>query len=122
VSATRDHHRLKLEDYRARLKTEPLTVNQLGRIRREFERLGFAEADRAERLRITSQLAQVPGELATTNDLTMGQAGQVIRILTSCRSTWDLHAAADPGWTARVRAGTWARIIRVLAASASQDN
>jgi hypothetical protein len=61
-----------------RLDTEPLTASQLGRIHREFARLGFHQTqDRAERLRLTAALARVP-ELGSTKDLTMGQAGRVI--------------------------------------------
>lgn len=86
-----------LAEYRARLDREPLTINQLGRIQREFARLGFHERyDRAERLRLTAILAQVPGQLATTKDLTMGEAGRVVGLMTGCGTVRDLYALAEP--------------------------
>ena len=60
------------------------------------------------------------GQLATTKDLTMGQAGRVVEALTGCRSLQDLYAAADPGRTARQRARMRARLVRVLAVRAHQ--
>lgn len=103
------------DEWRAFAESTPATRNQVGAIRREFERLGFHEADRAERLRITGQLAEAAGQLATTKDLTTGQAGQVVAILTGCRSLRDLYAIVDPGRAARQRARTRARLVRMLA-------
>lgn len=85
-----------LVEYRTRLDREPLTLNQLGRIHREFARLGYGPADRAERLRLTATLARVPGQLATTKDLTMGEAGRVVGLMTGCRTVRDLYALAEP--------------------------
>lgn len=94
-----------LAQYRARLAAEPLTLNQLGAIHREFERLGFGEADRAERLEVSAILARYPGQLATTKDLTMGEAGRLVGVLRSCCNLEDLDAvllaerpAPGPGW------------------------
>ena len=109
------------DEWRALADSAPATPNQVGAIRREFFRLGFGPADRAERLRITGQLARADGQLATTKDLTMGQAGRVVGALTGCRSLPDLHAAADPGRTARQRARMRARLVRVLAGLTSPN-
>ena len=72
----------------------PATPNQVGAIRRVFERLGFGEADRPERLRITGQLARAGGQLASTKDLTMGQAGTVVPLLRKAGHRAELEAAA----------------------------
>jgi len=91
----------------------PATPNQVGAIRREFERLGFGEADRPERLRITGHLARAGGQLASTKDLTMGQAGTVVPLLRKAGHRAELEAAAGlpasaPGGPARTGAGrTW---------------
>lgn len=103
------------DEWRAFADSSPATPNQVGAIHREFSRLGFRPADSSERLRITGQLARADGQLATTKDLTMGQAGRVVEALTRCRSPRDLYAAADPGRTARQRARMRARLIRILA-------
>lgn len=84
-----------LEEHRARLATEPLTGNQLGAVHREFERLGYGRADRAARLEISARLAGYPGKLASTKDLTMGEAGRLVGALRACRAREDLYAAAS---------------------------
>lgn len=87
-----------LAEYRARLDTEPLTANQLGRIMAEFDRLGLysRKYHRAERLRLTAILAGYPSELETTKDLTMGEAGRVVRSLIECGTLPELYAIAEP--------------------------
>lgn len=87
---------IALDGYRARIEVEPLTVNQLGRIHREFDRLGFGRGDRAARLRATATLAGVPGRLASTKDLTEGEAGRVVRLLVGCRTAGELCALLVP--------------------------
>lgn len=85
-----------LKDYRARLESEPLTHNQLGAIHGHFLRLGFhVRYDRAERLRLTAILAR-SGQIASTKDLTMGQAGRAVGLLTGCRTAPELYAVAEP--------------------------
>lgn len=99
-----------LAEYRVRLDREPATSNQVGRIHAEFYRLGFhVSADRAERLRLTAILAEHPGELATTKDLTMGQAGRAVGLLTGFQTARDLRVFAEPepeprGWLAALLA------------------
>lgn len=110
------------DEWRAFAESAPATPNQVGAIHREFSRLGFGAADRAGRLRITGQLARADGQLATTKDLTMGQAGRVVGALTECRSPRDLYAAADPGRTARQRARMRARLVRMLSGLTSPDS
>lgn len=80
---------------RGRLDTDPLTINQLGRIHQEFARLGFGPADRAERLRLTAELAR-SGPLESTKDLSMGEAGRAIGALLRCLTTDDLYAMVTP--------------------------
>jgi hypothetical protein len=70
-----------LSRYRERLAVDPLTLNQLGAIHRRFAALGLDEhRDRPARLAITARLAGVP-EVGSTKELTMGEAGRVIRSL-----------------------------------------
>lgn len=97
-----------LAEYRARLDREPLTGNQLGAIHREFYRLGFhVTADRAERLRLTAELARVPS-IESTKDLTMGQAGRVVGLLTGCGTARELYALTEAEPEARgLLAGLW---------------
>lgn len=86
-----------LAEYRTRLDREPLTINQLGRMHVEFARLGLdGPADRAERLRITAALALAPAPITSTKDLTMGQAGRAIRVITGCRTAGELYVLAEP--------------------------
>lgn len=106
-----------LTDYRTRLSMEPLTRNQLGAIHREFYRLGFhVSADRAERLRITAALARFPGALASTKDLTMGEAGRVVGLMSGCGTARDLYALAEPEPEPRaaVPAGTIAQAFAMF--------
>ena len=79
----------------SRLDTDPLTMNQLGRIHQEFARLGFGRDDRAERLRLTAELAH-SGPIESTKDLSMGEAGRTINALGRCRTTDDLYAMITP--------------------------
>jgi hypothetical protein len=91
-----------------RLDTDPLTLNQLGSIHREFARLGFDEREhRAERLRMTAVIGQAPDDIDSTKDLLMGEAGRAIRVLRGCRTADDLYAIADgpparPRWIMRL--------------------
>ena len=78
------------------LATEDATPDQVGRIRAEFNRLGFhGSATRDERLRLTEILAD-SDPIETTKDLTMGEAGRAIRALIRCRTTQELYAFAEP--------------------------
>jgi hypothetical protein len=81
------------------LATEPATRHQRGAIMREFERLGFGEADRAERLAICARIAGLE-TLGSISDLTMGQAGQLVHALMDCTSRADLPAPGEPCWYA----------------------
>lgn len=98
---------MNLAEFRERLETEPLTGPQLGAIMREWRRLGLdGPADRGERLAVTAALAGLDG-LASTCELTMGQAGLVLRALRGCAARADLPdpagrhhapAALSPWW------------------------
>ena len=79
------------------LATEPATSNQLGAIMREFTRLGFGDADRAERLAVCAELLELD-ELGSSGDLTMGQAGMLVNVLQHTRTAAelaDITAAPD---------------------------
>jgi hypothetical protein len=97
-----------LAEYRTRLDREPLTSNQLGAIHREFYQLGFhVSADRAERLRLTAMLARVPS-IDSTKNLTIGQAGRVVGLMTGCRTVRELYALTEPEPEPReLLAGLW---------------
>ena len=84
---------MRLDEWHHVLATEPATPNQRGVIMREFERLGFGEADRAERLAICAALAGLEN-LGSTADLRMGEAGQVYRVLLGVADRDELRAAA----------------------------
>jgi hypothetical protein len=84
---------VKLGEWHQVLATAPATPNQRGAIMGEFERLGFEEADRAERLAICAALAGLEN-LGSTADLTMGQAGQLYRMLLDIGDRDELLAAA----------------------------
>ena len=79
-----------------RLETEPATRKQVGVVRRELQRLGFAGGDRAERLAACAALVG-RDELDSTRDLTKGQAGQLYRWLLDVRDRGDLDAAVAAG-------------------------
>lgn len=85
-----------LAEYHARLAVEPLTSGQLGAVHGQFRRLGYPVADRPGRLKISAALARYPGDLASTKDLTMGEAGRLIGALESCRNLADIEALAEP--------------------------
>lgn len=84
------------DEYLVILATARATANQVGAILGEFERLGFGDADRAERLAVTAVVLGLD-ELASTRDLTMGEAGRLLRMLQHCpdRSSLPAPAAAD---------------------------
>lgn len=75
------------------LATEPATPHQRGAVLREFERLGFDEAGRAERLAVCAALLGLD-ELGSTTELVMGQAGQLVNMLQRVRYRAELPAAA----------------------------
>jgi hypothetical protein len=71
---------LTRDEWNAVLATEPATSAQLGAVMHEFRRLGFAEGDRGERLAVSGAVLGLDA-LGSTRDLTMGQAGQLVRAL-----------------------------------------
>lgn len=71
---------MTLGEWQQKLSALPATPNQVGAVRREFERLGFGPGDRADRLRITAQLVGL-AEVGSTRDLAMGDAGRLLRQL-----------------------------------------
>jgi hypothetical protein len=85
---------VRLEDWHEVLASEPTTSNQRGAIMREFGRLGFGEDDRAARLAASAALLELD-ELDTTSDLTMGQAGQLIRVLRQYAHRGELPEASS---------------------------
>ena len=77
------------DEWQAVLETEPATANQVGAIRGQFERLGFTDTDRAERLAICAALLGRE-DLNSTADLTMGEAGKLYRVLLGFRNRDEL--------------------------------
>jgi hypothetical protein len=83
---------VNLERKPARNAYEPATRTQVGAIRGEFRRLGYDEdKERAARLTACAVLLRV-AHLDTTNDLTMAQAGWLIRTLRQIRDHDELAA------------------------------
>lgn len=83
------------DEYLIVLDTVLATPTQIGAIIGEFQRLGVH--DRSERLAISAALLDL-GDLGSTCDLVMGQAGMLIRILREARERVDLpEIARTPG-------------------------
>ncbi len=85
---------MKLSEWHRVLETQPATANQVGVIRREFERLGLGADGRAERLAISAVLLGFGG-LDSTRDLTMGDAGRLYRMLLGFRDRDELASAVS---------------------------
>jgi hypothetical protein len=81
-------------EYISLLATAPITPAQRAAILAEFTRLGLT--DRAERLGICAGLLGL-SDLGSTNDLVMGQAGQLVGMLRNVRDRDALAALADDG-------------------------
>jgi hypothetical protein len=82
------------DEWRQVLATEPATPEQLGAVMGEFRRIGLDHsAERAERLVICAALLGLD-DLASTRDLVMGQAGQLVRALRQVADRAELEAAA----------------------------
>jgi hypothetical protein len=73
------------------LDTTQATLKQRGRIMSEFGRLGVD--DRAQRLAVIAGLLGLD-ELASVNELTMGQAGQLINLLPGISDADDMPDGA----------------------------
>jgi hypothetical protein len=86
---------MTLEERRHIQETADATCYQLGAIMREFDRLGFGEEDRAERLAVCARIAGLES-LASTRDLHLGEAGLILRTLMGCRHRGDLPPAPEP--------------------------
>lgn len=82
------------EEWLAVLDSEPATPNQRGAIMRECNRLELV--DRDERLAVLAAMLGLDG-LASTGDLTMGQAGQLVNALQRTRDRAELPEADDGG-------------------------
>lgn len=85
------------EEWNHVLDTHPATATQVGAIVGEFRRLGVA--DRGERLALSAALLGL-GDLGSTTELVMGQAGQLVATLRHIRDRAELAevaAAPDDG-------------------------
>lgn len=103
-----------------RFATEPATPTQVGAVIGEFDRLGIYQRD--ERLALSAALLGL-AELASTNDLTMGQAGKLVGILRATRAPSELpdltrhdSNSHDTGRPTSL-AGILGSIIRALASA-----
>jgi len=100
---------MNLGEWRQVLATEPATPHQIGAIHRESARLGLD--GRAGRLRGCAAILGL-GDLESTRNLTMGEAGKLVRTLCEVRDLSELpattaaadsgHQADDAGGAARV--------------------
>lgn len=79
------------DEYRAHLAEAPATPNQVGAIHRQAARLGLT--DRAARLAVCAELLGL-GSLGSTRDLSQGDAGRLVGILSRARGRADLPGAA----------------------------
>lgn len=80
------------DEYLEVLATEPLTPCQRGAVMGECRRLGLD--DRGERLAVLAAVLGL-GELGSTGDLTMGEAGLALSTLQRADSRADLPAASS---------------------------
>jgi hypothetical protein len=83
------------DEWKAVLAAEPATPAQRGAIMREFGRLGFGEADRGERLAISAAIVGLD-TLGSVRDLTMGEAGRLVRALLAASDRGELPAPESP--------------------------
>jgi hypothetical protein len=99
------------QSWQEELETRPATPNQLGRIMHHFERLGWHDtyspyhrsqlsewwneryrSEREVRLGICSKM--IGREITSVRDLTLGEAGKIIRALADCKTYDELVASA----------------------------
>ena len=76
------------------------TPAQVAAVNNQFWYLGYRRADRAERLAVCAALLGLD-ELASTKDLTAGQAGQLVRMLAQLRGRGGLDEAIAAARAAR---------------------
>jgi hypothetical protein len=89
------------------LATQPATRNQVGVIAGELERrLGVRE--RSERLEVSAALLGL-GALGSTRDLTMGEAGALVKILRGTADRADLYRRVADAREKQARAETGGR-------------
>ena len=103
------------DELNEKLATEPATRNQVGAIHREFERLGFREKDRAERLAVSAAMLEL-GSLRSTRDLTMGEAGCLVCLLLVTADRRELPAPGGPAAAAETDVAGGGRDGSTLAA------
>ena len=82
---------MKRDEFVRMLAAEPATPNQVGAIRGEFRRLGL-DGDRSARLAAAAALLGLDS-LSSSTDLTMGQAGHLVKTLRSLTGAGQLAAA-----------------------------
>ncbi len=107
------------DEYLDVLASEPATAMQVGAIHGEFRRLGYAPRDRDQRLAGSAAMLGL-GQLASTRDLTMGEAGRLLRLLMDCpdrAAQQRLAASASRREALRNAAGVLAQIAAAVAAA-----
>jgi hypothetical protein len=114
--------RRTLKEWNAEIAVRPPTPNQLGRLHAEFERLGYHPADRDARLAVCAALLGLES-LGSTCDLTMGDAGRLVRMLLDTGDRSELPAPGRPAPAGADDAGrdreclTLTAAIRAIAAA-----
>lgn len=97
----------------SRLEIEPLTDLQFGAIQREFTRLGYARAERDERLAMSAGLLGLD-RLGSTRDLLKGQAGVLLRTLLGTGSRAELDVLLVPAPEPETPPVLWWEVVRAL--------
>jgi len=92
------------------LETTLATRTQVGAIHGEFRRLGVRQRD--ERLVISATLLDLD-DLGSTSELTMGEAGKLVRILRATRDRAELEQRIDAA--NRGRSNVFATMLHVIA-------
>jgi hypothetical protein len=94
---------MTLDEWRTVQETEPATPRQRGAVMGQFTQLGYHRRyDRAARLAVAARILGLDG-LATTSDLTTGQAGMLLGTLSGFASRAALDAEFPSPATRKAR-------------------
>jgi hypothetical protein len=86
---------MNIKEWNTHVESSPATGNQRGRIMSEFERLGYHwKRDREARLHDCAMLSGLPS-LDSIRDLTQGQAGHLVKLLSTLENRAELESAVE---------------------------